>query len=162
MKRFLSVLLVLTLVFLCGCSAKEDNPASTVNDKPSTVEKPVAFAETTVLEDEIVTFRVLSESYEESGAVTYDVEFKNNAASPLTVTLENVTLNKQATKATVSVELAKDETKTATLSFTAEETGSEKVTEVGVHLKATGKKDADRWYVDTLSEHDLVFYPIAP
>lgn len=155
MKRFLSVLLVLTLVCLCGCSKNSDD-TSAVSEPES-----VGFAVTTVFENDTLAFRVLSETYDENG-VTYNLEFANRSDVPLTITLDKVTLNDQTTTATVSAELAKDETKAATLTFSAEDLGSEKAAKVGVHLKATGKKDTKRWYVDTLCERDLVFYPIAP
>ena len=161
MKRFLSVLLVLTLVFLCGCSAKEDATDSQSNTT-ATTKKPIGFAATTVLEDNILTFRVLSETPTNEGGISYNLDFKNNSSSDLTVTLTNVTLNKQKTAATVSLELPKGTTKNAALVFAANDVGSKQAAEVGVHLKATGKKDQNRWYIETLSEHDLIFYPIAP
>ena len=156
MKRFLSVLLVLTFVFLCGCSAEKNDTSATAT---TTAPEHLGFAATTVLEDEVLTFRVLSETYDENGGITYDLEFQNHTNEALTLTLSGTTFNDQPSTAAVSLTLDKNTTTTSELNFTADETQAATAKKIGVHLKATSKT---RWYEDTVSEHDLVFYPVAP
>lgn len=164
MKRLISLTLVLALVCLCGCTAKEPE-----NSEPVSVPSITEFAETTLMADDVLTLRILSatattaDDGSEGVGVTYDMEFKNMTYYPIKVELSNVTVNDQPLEDTLSVDVGKNGTATSAFVLKSEplETlGIEKVEKVGLHVKVL---NTERWSAPAMTERDLVFYtPLAP
>ncbi len=166
MKRLISLVLVLALVFLCGCAGKDD-----ATSEVSEVSLPsiTDFATTTLMADDVLTFRILSAHSlpatdgSDGVGVAYAIGLKNMTIYPIQVDITDITVNDQPLNTKLSVKVEKSATKSETLSLESgplENLGIEKVEKVGLHVKVT---NLERWSAPAMTERDLVFYtPLAP
>lgn len=160
MKKILALFLIFTFVLLCGCAATRDD-VSEVSEPNGT-----EFAPTVICDDDVLTVRVVSAQKTDDvssadNGVTYTLEFKNKTDEAITVDVSGVTVNDTAVDVSLSAPLGKGENQKGLLIVSGETMnaiGATRADRVGLHLKATSN---ERWWAPVLSEHDLVFYPVA-
>ena len=101
MKRLLALLLVAGLTLLCGCAfgGNEVSEVSEVSEPDGT-----EFAATTVYEDDILTFCVLSATRTETG-MAYAAKLENKTGESIKVDLSAITVNGNQTDVAKSVGL---------------------------------------------------------
>ena len=152
MKRLLALLLVAGLTLLCGCTfgGDEVSEVSEVSEPDGT-----EFAATTVYEDDILTFRVLSATRTETG-MAYAAKLENKTGESIKVDLSAITVNGNQTDAALSETLEKNATADVTIAVPLAATDVAK--SVGLHLAAASN---ERWWMNKLVSRDLMFYPVA-
>lgn len=160
MKRIFALIAVLSLVLLCGCFGDEPVEVSTVSAPDVT-----AFAPTTLCDTDVLTVRLLSATPlpnadgTEGIGLSYRVGFKNKTDGAIDVSFSAVTVNGQAVPADRSFSIEKNAGCESTFPLEAavlEQAGIKSLDSVGLHLTVTSK---DSWWLPTLLERDLVFYP---
>lgn len=164
MKRFLSVIVVLMLVLLCGCA----KTAETSEPAPAPQADVTDFSSTTLWNDNVLTLRILSATKlpasdgTDGVGVAYAIGMKNNADEPINVTLNNITVNGLAIDTDYAFSLEKGESLPTTFALESAKLEAQHITrveKVAFHLTATSK---ERWSAPALLERDLVFYtPLA-
>ena len=160
MKRIFALIAVLSLTLLCGCFGGEPVEVSTVSAPDVT-----AFAPTTLCDTDILTVRLLSATPlptadgTEGIGLSYRVGFKNKTDEPIVVKFTAVKVNDQMIAADRSFTIEKNagfESDFPLETAELENAGVKSLDTVGLHLTVTSK---DRWWMPTLLERDLVFYP---
>lgn len=152
MKRLLALLLVAGLTLLCGCAfgGNEVSEVSEVSEPDGT-----EFAATTVYEDDILTFCVLSATRTETG-MAYAAKLQNKTGESIKVDLSAITVNGNQTDVALSETLEKNATADVTIAVPLAAT--DVANSVGLHLAAASN---ERWWMDKLVSRDLTFYPVA-
>jgi len=148
MKKILSVLLIAALVLLCGCAGGKTVQKQATPDGTQ-------FAETTVYDDETLTFKILSATRTEDG-IAYSYSFQSKTDAALTLAVTNIAVNATDTDVEIQKDLQGNTVFNGTLDLPLSK--GEAASKVSLHLEVT---TADRWYTKTLVSRDLVFYPVA-
>ena len=163
MKQTIALLLTLSLLLLGGCALGGE----TSEPEESSVPDITKFAPTTLYEDDLLAIEILSAT-KPTGAggatdagVDYAMTLQNKSEESIVVELSGITVNDKAIDASQTVTVKKNEALSVDFPLDGAKLAAADITlaeKVGLHVKVTS---GERWWMPTLLERDLVFYPIA-